>query len=399
MSLKSKSYDAVVIGGGAIGTSVAYHLCRRGMKVALVDRGDLASGTSSACDTYAQLADKQPGEDTRLGALSIDYLKELASGFEYDIECVVRGSLFVSESEEELAVAEKYVRKQQADGYNFRMVDRKEMLEWEPYLNPALPGAHFSAEDTSVNPYRLCFGFAHEGKKLGLDIYTYEEVLGIRRDDKGAVTGVVTRSQTINTPKVVNCAGVWAPHIGKMVGLDIPIIPRKGGCLVSEATFPIVKQKVQEFGYMASKFGDTSYERKLDPEVERQNVSTAIEQSPDQTLIIGGSRTFDGYGVASEIEMIRAIARRACFFMPILGEINCLRSYAGLRPFVPDHFPIVSDVEEVPGFHIAAGHEGDGISLAAITGKILCQQMFGEKPDIDMEFLRFSRFGKEAAGV
>lgn len=392
MSLKNKSYDAVVIGGGAIGTSVAYHLSARGMKVALVDKGDLASGTSSRCDTYAMVADKAPGEDTKLGYQSINYIKELASKFSYDIELAVRGSLWISESEEELAVAADYVRQQQADGYDFRMVDRKELLEWEPYLNPDLPGGHWSQDCTSVNPYKLCYAFGMEAQKLGCDVYTYEEVLDILTDDKGAISGVVTSKQTINTPKVVNCGGVWAKHIGTLVGLDIPIIPRKGVILISEATFPVVKQKVQEFGYMATKFGNTTYERQMDPEVERHNVAFIVEQSEEQNLMIGSSRSFEGITTKSDIETIRAIARRAVRFMPILGEINCLRTYAGVRPYVGDHFPIVSDVEEVPGFYIAAGHEGDGISLAPITGKIFCQQMFGEQPDINMNLLRFSRF-------
>ena len=397
MSLKNKKYDAVVIGGGVIGCSVAYHLCRRGMKVALVERGDLASGTSSHCDTYAMISDKQPGKDTEQGAKSIAYLQEIASTFSYDVEVSVRGSLWITESEEEFALASDYVRKQQAAGYDLTILNQKELLEREPYLNPSLPGGFWCAPDMSVNPYKFCFGFVVEAKKLGLDVFLYEEVRSILRDAKGAVTGIVTDKQTIDTPTVVNCCGVWAPFIGKMVDLDIPVIPRKGVVVLSEATFPIVKQKVQEYGYMASKFGDLSYERKLDPEVERNNVSCVVEQTESNNLMIGSSRNFHGISQTSEIELIRAIMRRAVYFLPILKEINCLRTYAGVRPYVDDHFPIVSGVEEVPGFYIAAGHEGDGISLAAITGKIFTQMFFGEEADMDMHFLRFSRFKEQVA--
>jgi sarcosine oxidase subunit beta len=392
LSPKANVYDAVVIGAGAIGSSVAYHLCARGMKVALVDKGDIGGGTSSHCDTYAQLSDKQPGFDTEQGQHSIAYTVELAKKFSYDVELAQRGTLWISESEEELEVAERYVKKQQANGVNMRMVDKKELHEWEPYLRKDIPGGHWSPLDTSINPYRLCFAYVDEAKRIGLDVFLYEGVKEIKRNSDGAVGGVVTAERELITKNVINCAGVWAPMIGEMVGINIPIIPRKGVILITEATFPIVKQKVQEFGYMATKFGDTSYTRHLDPEVERCNVSFIIEQTVDRNLMIGGSRSFTGYDTKSDIETVRAIARRAVQMMPILKNINCLRAYAGIRPYVDDHLPILSDVHQVPGFYIAAGHEGDGISLSAITGKMMAQYLFGESTDLDISKMSFTRF-------
>lgn len=393
LKINDSVYDAVVIGAGAIGASVAYHLCIRGMKVALADKGDIGGGTSSHCDTYAQLSDKQPGFDTEQGEHSITYMRELIGKFSYDTELAKRGTLWISESEEELAVAENYVKRQQANGVNMRMVDKKELHEWEPYLREDIPGGHWSPEDTSVNPYKLCFAYVEEAKKLGLDVYLYEGVKEICLDENGAVEKVVTSERTLYTKKVFNCAGVWAPYIGSLVGVKIPIIPRKGVILITESTFPVVKQKVQEFGYMATKFGDTSYIRHLDPEVERNNVSFIIEQTVDCNLMIGGSRVFSGYDTTSDIETVRAIARRAVQMMPILKEVNCLRSYAGIRPFVEDHLPILSDVSEVPGFYIAAGHEGDGISLSAITGKMMAQFVAGEETDLDLGKMSLTRFG------
>lgn len=390
----NNTYDAVVIGAGAIGSSVAYHLASRNMNVALVDSGDIGGGTSSHCDTYAQISDKQPGFDTEQGQLSVRYMRDLLSKFSYDVQLAKRGTLWISTSDEELEVARDYVKRQQANGVNMRMVDYKELHEWEPYLSKDIPGGHWSPEDTSVNPYRLCFGFVEEAKKLNTKVYLYEPVKAILRDEQGRVCGVETTERTLHTKMVVNCAGVWAPKIGKMVGIDIPIIPRKGVILITESTFPICHQKVQEFGYMATKFGNTSYECKVDAEIARHNVSFILEQTPDSNLMIGGSRSFSGYDWTSDIETIRAIARRAVQIMPVLKQINCLRTYAGIRPYVDDHLPIVSDVPEVPGFYIAAGHEGDGISLSAITGRIFAQFVFHEPTDIDLSKMSFSRFQK-----
>ena len=91
---------------------------------------------------------------------------------------------------------------------------------------------------------------------------------------------------------------------------------------------------------------------------------------------------------------MQAVAERGCRYFPIIKEINCIRTYCGLRPFVPDHLPIVSEVDENPGFYIAAGHEGDGISLSAITGKMVMQLITGQETDFDISQLKFSRFKK-----
>jgi sarcosine oxidase subunit beta len=91
------------------------------------------------------------------------------------------------------------------------------------------------------------------------------------------------------------------------------------------------------------------------------------------------------------IEVLRAMAQRAIRFFPVIKDINFIRSYAGLRPYTPDHMPIIS-VTEVPGFYVAAGHEGDGIGLSLLTGKLITQMICGEPLAITVEPLRLSRF-------
>jgi glycine/D-amino acid oxidase-like deaminating enzyme len=191
---------------------------------------------------------------------------------------------------------------------------------------------------------------------------------------------------------VVNCAGVWAAKIGEMVGIDIPIRPRKGMVLVSEKTEPVVSQKVHEFGYMLSKFEDISYKRNVSQLVEENNIAFTIEPTEASNFLLGGHRAFKGFDIRSENEVMRGIAERAIRFLPFLKDINCIRAYAGIRPWVVDHLPIVSEVEEVPGFYIASGHEGDGISMAPITGKMMAQLISEEETDFNIDRLHFSRY-------
>ncbi|GAB1476202.1 FAD-dependent oxidoreductase [Bacillota bacterium] len=387
-----KSYDVVVIGGGVIGTSVAYHLLKKGFEVALVEKGDIASGTSSHCDAVALICDKQPGIDTQLGYASIQVFIDLAKEFSHDFEFRQPGSLYVCETDQELEVATDYVKQQQADGYAMRMVDNYEMQQMEPYLAKDLIGGIWTEPDASMNPYKLCFAFVEESKKLGLKVYHHHRVLGFKLDEKGAVEGVETDMGTIHTRRVVNCAGVWARELGHMVGLDIPIFPRKGTLLVSEKTEKICHQKVHEFGYMLSKFEDINFTRNVSELVEKHNVAMNIEPTMGDTFLLGGNREYKGFDITTEIEIMRAIAERGIRFFPIIKEINMIRAYSGLRPYCVGHLPIISEVDEIPGYYIAAGHEGDGISMAGITGRMMAQIMAGEGTDFNIDKLKFSRF-------
>ena len=195
----------------------------------------------------------------------------------------------------------------------------------------------------------------------------------------------------ILTRKVVNAAGIWAGEVGKMVGLDLPIEPRQGQLIVGERTNRVGKRKLQEFGYMMSKFEWDDYERGLTPEMEKHNVAFVFEPTEPGTFLIGSSRWFTGHDIMNSLEVLRCIAQRAMRFLPILKDVQFIRTYAGLRPYTPDHFPIVSDTP-VPGYYVATGHEDNGIGLAPITGQLIAELIVGEETTIDVEPLKFSHF-------
>lgn len=386
------NFDIVVVGAGIIGCSVAYYLSKEGYHVALVDKGDVASGTSSRCDAVALICDKKPGIDTEMGFRSIQLYKELAKEFSFDFEFSSRGSLYVCETDQELEIADAYVKEQAAAGYDMKMVGQKELHDIEPHLAKDLAGGIWTEVDSTMNPYLVCYAFVEEAKKHGLKLFSNQEVKDIKRGPNGQVEAVVTDQTMINTQKIVNCAGVWAAKIGEMVGIDIPIRPRKGMVLVSEKTDPIVGQKVHEFGYMLSKFEDVNYSRNVSKKIEEHNVAFTIEPTDAGNFLLGGHREFRGYDIRSENAVMQGISERALRFLPILKDINCIRAYAGIRPWVVDHLPIVSEVEEVPGFFIASGHEGDGISMAPITGKMMTQLISNKDTDFNIDRLKFSRY-------
>lgn len=386
------SFDVVVIGGGIIGSSVAYYLSKEGYQVALVEKGDIAAGTSSRCDAVALICDKKPGIDTEIGFRSIQLYKELAKEFSFDFEFFSRGSLYVCETEQELEIANGYVKQQVAAGYDMKMVSKEELPDIEKHLANDLAGGVWTEVDSTMNPYLVCYAFIEEARKYGLQLFTNQEVKEIAQGPDGSVESVKTSTTTLYTKNVVNCAGVWASHIGEMVGIDIPSRPRKGMVLVTERTDRIVHQKVHEFGYMLSKFEDINYKRNVSKLVEDYNIAFTIEPTEASNYLVGGHRAFKGYDTSAEHDVMRGIAERATRFLPILKDVNCIRAYAGIRPWVVDHLPIVSEVDEVPGFYIACGHEGDGISMAPITGKMMTELISGKETEFNIDRLKFSRY-------
>lgn len=399
-----KNYDVIIIGGGMMGTSCAYYLCKEGLKVLLIERGDIAGGTVSHTDGSIGYAEKKPGVDVLQGYHSLRLYDEMARTFDYNFEYHTNengdtvGYVYFCESEFEMEKAAERAKEVQAQGMEMYLVDSKELKELEPNGADDLMGGLWIPNDGVVCPYRVAFGFIYEANKTGnLDVLKQTEVVNILQDpNTKAVKGVLTdKGNTYYSPKIVNAAGVWAPFIGAMVGMEVPIEPRYGQLLVSEKAQKVTQNReVLEYGYILTKFFADG-ERPISDLVKAYNFCLNIETTLSGNTIVGGCRLFRGYSIRSEYRIMQAIAQRGVRFFPMLKDMMCIRSFAGLRPFCLDHLPIVSDVEEVPGMYMACGHEGDGIALGPITGKLIPQYVT-EKP---LQFpeateLAWSRFKK-----
>jgi len=129
-----------------------------------------------------------------------------------------------------------------------------------------------------------------------------------------------------------------------------------------------------------------------DPEAADLGVGMAVGQTPEGTLLIGGTREFAGYDTATTPEATAAILRHAVNILPGLAKIHVIRTFAGLRPYTPDGMPILGPVDGLEGFVMAAGHEGDGIALAPITGKIIADYIVDGTAATGLEELNLRRF-------
>jgi sarcosine oxidase subunit beta len=375
--------DVVVIGGGVIGTSVTYHLALRGVRATLLERAGMASGSSGACDGLVLLQSKKPGIHLRLAMESRDRFDRLMEELPVSIEYRRGGGMVVIETHEEFRAMERYVKEQRETGLEVALLDIAAARRMEPELSESLVGAAYSPLDGQVNPIALTHGFALGARAMGARIRTHTEVTGIRLEG-GRVTGVETDQGRFSAGVVVNAAGVYAPRVGEMAGLTVPIRPRRGQLLVTGAVKPMIQGCFISARYIAAKHN---------PELAKgKGEGIAIEQTESGNLLLGSTREFVGFDRRTTLEGLYGIARRTMAVLPELSALDAIRSFAGLRPYTPDGLPILGPVEGVDGFIMAAGHEGDGIALSPITGELIAQHIVEGRTDIPLNPFRLERF-------
>ncbi|HHL0970148.1 MULTISPECIES: NAD(P)/FAD-dependent oxidoreductase [Bacillus cereus group] len=380
--------DVLIIGGGIIGCSIAYYTSKYGRDVTIIEKGEFVSGTSSRCDGNILAIDKDPGFDSQMSLVSQKLVTDLSEELEHSFEYRAPGSILVCESDEEMEAAQQWVNRQKKAGLPFRMLDRQDIREESPFFADDLLGGLECATDSTVNPYLLAFSLLSEAQKFGAKAFKQTEVKSMKIETNGSFV-VETTNGTFTAKQVVNAAGVWVPKIGQMLNVNIPIEPRKGHIIVASRQQHVGCRKVMEFGYLISKFGG---KRKVDALTEKYGVALVFEPTESQNFLIGSSREFVGFHTRINNEVIKCIANRAIRFYPKMADMMVIRSYAGLRPWTEDHLPIISRVEHIPNYFIAAGHEGDGISLAAVTGKVIEELLNEKETIIPIEPLRLSRF-------
>ena len=387
--MDNKIYDVLIIGGGIIGASIAYYTAKTGLSVALLESNTVASGTSSKCDGNVLLIDKEPGFDSRMAIKSQTLIKQLSTELEMEFEFRHPGSIFLCANEDEIEQGYNWVdyhNKENGKDKFFKKLTKEDLKNDSKYFSDHLIGGIECTNDSTINPYMLAFSLINQAKKYDFSLFEMTPVTDIQHIQDGEFK-VMSHEKVFKANKVINAAGIYSPHVGKLLDIEVPVVPRKGHILVSSRAELLGSRKIQEFGYLMTKFGK---ERQASKEMNDYGVALVHEATQSQNFLIGSSREFVGYNTNVNHKVIRLIAERAIEYFPAMKDISFIRSYAGLRPWTPDNLPIISDTV-VPGFYIAAGHEGDGIGLSAITGLWMSQMITNTLKD-DISPLSINRF-------
>ena len=384
--------DLVVVGGGIIGCSVAYYLAKKGVKVIVVERrGGLSFGASGANQGGCALQLSHPPL-LELARESLKLYKNLSGEIGYDVEYQNTGSLICSVDEEQYPDMEKHVQNKRKAGINVHLIEGHRLRKFEPTLGRDVIVGVEEWEGGIVNPFKVNYGFAYAARKLGTEFVFSAEVEKIRMD-KERIISVVTKKEEISTKFVVNAAGAWAPEIGRMLGIIIPIIPRRGQIIVTEPV-PLNKRwrYILDADYLTTAFDLAAMEKSKDPRI-KLGVAGSYVQENTGNWTIGSSRDFADYTNGVTMQTLRHLARRAVRFMPKLRDVNCIRVFAGLRPFCyVDGLPILGRTNNPQNFVIATGHAGEGVTLAPITGKLISELITENTTSISIDAFAFSRF-------
>lgn len=387
-----KRADAVVIGGGIIGCSTAYYLAREGLHPVVIERNGIGEGTSGACDGFIMLQTKKPGLPLRMAMSSAKLYAGLTEELGYDIQYRRPGGLVLIETEEMKKIMEGVVAEQIREGMEVEFIGNQKIRELEPLVSEKIPAAVYSDLDGDVSPIYTTRAFARKAADLGAEILTHTPVTGVHIEN-GEVAGVLTPDGEIRTGTVVNCAGVWSPAVGAMMGTPIPVKPRRGHLVVSEAVARVLRHEITDARYIAIKHDPDMVNRTSDPTF-RLGISLSMEQTENGNFLIGSAREFAGYDTDCRFDIIRGICEYSTRFFPALRNLNIIRTFVGMRPYCEDGVPIISPVSTVKGAYIATGTEGDGIALAPITGRTIMEMILHRETEFDMTPFSYDRFVK-----
>lgn len=384
------SSEVVIIGGGVIGAATAYFLCKEGAEVMIVEAEDLAAGASGACDGFVSLQTKAPGAHLALALESAKLFPSLAEDLQVNVEYNPCGGLMLASSQEQMKELRARAKALKSGGLEVEMLSPTDLKEYLPEVGKGIKGGSFCPQDAQVNPISLTLGLAQKAQEMGATILRGCRVENIVVTNN-RVREVHTTAGNIHSRRVVCAAGIGSNQIGKMIIVDVPVLPQRGQILVTEQCDPILKTLVSGAEYLGTK-GNIPELLPTDEEAARLGLGFTAEQAASGNILLGSTREFVGFDNNTTPEAMNAIARNAMRFLPWVEDLDVIRSFAGLRPCSPDGLPIMGTVKGVRGFYLATGHSGDGVCLAPITGKLLSELVLDGETSLDIEPFSLYRF-------
>jgi glycine/D-amino acid oxidase-like deaminating enzyme len=364
--------DVVVVGAGIVGAAVARELAVRGVAVTLLDRGAVSSGTTGLGEGNVLCSDKDAGPELELARAGLELYGEIEGRLGDEARIRRKGALIVHR--EETTWAAEPARLERAGIPGSRLVAPDDVRELEPELTGELHGASLFPDDLQCDPRAIARALAREAEHAGTTIRERCAVDAVLvAGDEPRVVGVAA-GDTISARAVVVAAGPWSATLAEGAGLRLPLEPRKGQLVKLAAPAPgLVRHKVVDGSYLASVASAGA----------GLELSTVVETAWDGDVLVGSSRERHGFDTSVDPAVSSAIVERAARLFARLNELPVASAWAGLRPWLPDHLPAIGPSRAVPGLWLATGHEGAGVALGPVTGRLVAQLYAGERPTVD----------------
>jgi sarcosine oxidase subunit beta len=371
MTLLPKRADVVVVGGGAVGTSIAFHLAEEGVDVCLLERDALSSGSTSraAGGVRTQFSDPL---NIAIGLRAVDAFTRFSErpGGEIDFKQV--GYLFLLDREEDVAIFERSVALQNELGVPSRLVDPAEAAELSPLAGlEGVLAATFCTIDGHANPEAVAQGYAAGARAHGATVVTGCAATAVEVDD-GTVLAVATVDGRIETGTVVCAAGVWSPELARTAGVDLSVEPvfREVVTTAPVATLPERVPLTVDFttGFYFHREG------------------------PGLLIGMADREQRPGFDTPTDPNWLEHVTEVATRRAPAFLDMGIAHGWKGYYEVSPDHNGLVGEAEDVDRFLYATGFSGHGFMQAPAVGEIVRDLVLRREPFVDVAPLSAERF-------
>ena len=415
-----KSTEVAIIGGGIIGVSAALTLAERGIPVALFEKGHIAGEQSSRNWGWC----RQQGRDPRELPLIIESLalwRKIHQRTRCDVGFRQCGILYLANTAKDVADREAWLQHGLAYGVESRMVSSKEVNKLLPGSNEQWAGGLYTPTDGRAEPTIAAPAIARAARQLGAKIFTQTAVRGIEKTG-GRISAVVTENGSVQCSTVILAGGAWSSTFCRNLDLRLPLLmtigsvfrttplndaPERsvsgagfairkrldGGYTVSHgsiSSFDIVPDSfrfLKDFlplAWMARKILRPTWTNRFKTEWQQKNKWSLDEQSPFEHI-----RTLDPMPIQSTLNKSKQNLIHA---FPAFQDIEVVESWGGLIDATPDAVPVISPVDNLPGFFLATGLSGHGFGIGPAAGQLAADVATASEPLVDPTPFRFSRF-------
>jgi heterotetrameric sarcosine oxidase beta subunit len=375
-----RSADVVIVGGGCMGASVAYHLSRAGVtNVALIERESQLGTGSTGRNAGGVRHQFSHDANIQLSIESIRLFERFEDEVGFPADLHQDGYLFLLSSERSVETFKANVERQRRHGIDVRFLSAEDAARLAPGIDvDGVLAATFCQRDGIADPNGVTMGFARAAQRAGAEIVRETEVTGIRVD-RGRVAGVETSRGSIDAPVVVNAAGPHARAVGRMAGVEVPVDPfRRHIFIASAGTGTVPSSRI-----MVIDFETTFYFHREGPGI------LFGMGDPDE------SPTFD---MTVQWDFLPKVVEVATRRLPALHDAAVSHAWAGLYEMTPDANPLIGKCGGIEGFYVIAGFSGHGFQHSPAAGRILADLIAGRDPGSDLSPFAPDRFAAGTGG-
>jgi sarcosine oxidase subunit beta len=380
--MMTETADVVIIGGGIIGSSIAYYLSEAGCSnVLVVERGGVQGLGSTGRATGGVRAQFSTAINVQMSLYSIDFFSHFEEATGRKSGYQPNGYLFIATKESHLDYLKQTREKQRAAGLDtVELVSPEDIRAMVPQLRmDDVLGGSFCPTDGLIEPTSVMRGFMERASERGVRLWLGTEVTGIETE-QGSISGVSTTRGHISTRTVVNASGAWAAQVSRLAGVEIPVVPLRRQLVAAHlpydlpARLPMVIDMTDGFHFRRA---------------------PQATQSPGVLLAWPDPLETPGFKTEFEEKFIGKVFARAALRMPLLAQavVDESRCRAGLYEMTPDHHAIIGAAPNVRGLFLANGFSGHGVMHSPATGRLISELILhGQTRLLDIKALGAERF-------